>query len=301
MAEFSNNFDKNLVAASNSKDLIDAKKEWMFFKKGQCDEKKTCICNHKIKNVQYFLNNINGNIICIGTTCCKKFNFDIKEMSNKTLEKICKLKNPYNEYKQFANIQEYLDYAKDELQSFMLKEIQNSKFNNLIILLENIININKNYQLTVFDSYIDVIKIKISELMQSYIEDELNKDVETIFEIMKKFGKLQIDYQIAKPDIKVFESIIGNIVDHNISNYSGYTTPPLQSKFDKIIKRIEIIKEQTGKTLLIKDFLINSNNKLKAKIQSIRDYNFQCEKRKYEDRQKREENIRRKYQDRYYS
>lgn len=301
MAEFSNNFDKNLVAASNNKNLIEAKKEWEFFKEEKCDEKKTCICNHKIKNVKYFLNNINGNIICCGTTCCKKFNFDITIMSNKTLEKIFKLKSPYNEYKQFSNIQEYLDYAKNELESFMIKEINNSKFHNLIVLLENIVNINKNYQLTVFDSYIEAVKIKIIELTPSYIEDELNKDLESIFEIMKKFGKLQIDYQIRKPDIKVFESIIGTIVDHNISNYSGYTTPPLQSKFDKVIQRIEIIKEKTGKTLLIKDFLINSNTRLKDKIQSIRDYNFQYEKRKYEDKQKREENIRRKYPDRYYS
>lgn len=301
MVEFSNNFDKNLVEASNNKNLIEAKKEWEFFKEEKCDEKKTCICNHKIKNVKYFLNTINGNIICCGTICCKKFNFDITIMSNKTLEKIFKLKSPYNEYKQFTNIQEYLDYAKNELVSFMIKEIQNSKFNNLIFLLENIVNINKNYELTIFDTYIDVIKIKIIELTPSYIEDELNKDLENILELMKKFGKLQIYYQIRRPDIKVFESIIGTIVDHNISNYSGYTTPPLQSKIDKVIKRLEKHEQQTLKKILIKDCLINNNNKLKAKIQSIRDYNFQCEKRKYEDKQKREENIRRKYPDRYYS
>ena len=297
-------FNKKLVTVSESEDLNEAKKEWDFFVEEKSDEKKTCICNRQIKNIKYFFNKINGNIICCGTKCCKKFNSDITEMSNKTLEKIFKLKNLCNEYKKFTNIEEYLDYAKDELESFMLKEIQNSKFNNLIILLENIININKTYGLTVFDNYIESIKLKIIELIPSYIEDELNKDFEIIIELMKKFGKfgkLHVDYQIEKPDIKVFKACINKIVEHNISNYSEYNTPLLQEKFDKVFKILENFQQQTGKKSLINDCLINNNNKLKAKIQSIRDYNFQCEKRKYEDRQKREENIRRKYQDRYYS
>ena len=299
MTEKLNNikFNKRLVDVSESKDLNEAKKEWEFFVKEKCDKNKICICGKKIKNVQYFFNKMNGNIICCGTKCCKNF-IDIIIMSNKTLEKIFKLKSPYNEYKQFSNIQEYLDYVKDELKSFMLKEIQNSKFNNLIILLENIININKTYGLTVFDNYIESIKLKIIELIPSYIEDELNKDFEIIIELMKKFGKfekLYIDYQIEKPDIKVFECCINKIVEHNIRNYSRYTTPHLQSKFDKVIEILEKFKHQTHKESLINDFLIESNNKLKAKIQSIRDYNFQNEKRKYEDRQKREKNLRKKY------
>jgi hypothetical protein len=276
-----NKFDERLVEVSESKDLNEAKKEWEFFVEEKSDEYKRCICSTKIKIIKYFFNKINGNIICCGTTCRTKFNSDITEMSNKTLEKIFKLKSPYNEYKQFTNIEEYLDYAKDELKSFMLKEIQNSKFNNLIILLENIININKNYGLTVFDSYIETIKIKIIELTPSYIEDELNKDFEIIIELMKKFGKfekLYIDYQIEKPDIKVFEGCINKIVEHNIRNYSRYTTPHLQSKFDKVIEILEKFKHQTNKESLINDFLIESNNKLKAKIQRIRDYNFQYEK-----------------------
>jgi len=276
-----NKFDERLVEVSESKDLNEAKKEWEFFVKEKSNEYKRCICSTRIKIIKYFFNKINGNIICCGTKCCTKFNSDITEMSNKTLEKIFKLKNLYNEYKQFTNIEEYLDYAKDELKSFMLKEIQNSKFNNLIILLENIININKTYGLTVFDNYIESIKLKIIELIPSYIENELNKDFEIIIELMKKFGKfekLYIDYQIEKPDIKVFEGCINKIVEHNIRNYSRYTTPHLQSKFDKVIEILEKFKHQTHRESLIHNFLIKSNNKLKAKIQRIRDYNFQYEK-----------------------
>ena len=303
MTEFLNNFDKNLLESSfNKEELNKAKEEWELFKEEKSNEKKTCICNHKIQHVRYYLNKNNGNIICCGSVCCKKFNLDKNEITNKTLEKIFKLKNPYNEYRQFANIQEYLDYAKDELDSFIDKEIKISKFNNLILMLENIVNINKLYNLNIFDIHIESIKLKLIELASSYIEDELNKDIDSIFEIMGKFKKLSNDYQIKKPDIIIFKNCIEKIVDHNIINYSGYTTPPLQKKFDTIIEKIEKIEKNSKKTdkSVFLDFLINNNDKLKNKIQSIRDQNFAIDKAKYERKQEYERRMREKYPKKYY-
>jgi len=303
MTEFLRDFDKNLLEASfNKEELSKAKEEWEFFKEEKCDEKKTCICNHKIQHVKYFLNTTNGNIICCGSVCCKKFNLGKKEMTNKILEKIFKLKNPYNEYKQFSNIQEYLDYAKDELDAFIDKEIKLSKFNNLILMLENIMNINKSYNLNIFDIHIESIKLKLIELSQSYIEDELNEDIYSIFTIMNKFINLHKDYQIEKPDINIYMNCIEKIVDHNIINYSGYTTPPLQKKFDTIIEKIKNIeknRKQTDKSIFL-NFLINNNDKLKNKIQSIRDQNFAIDKANYERKKEYEKKMREKYPKKYY-
>jgi hypothetical protein len=220
-------------------------------------------------------------------------------MTNKILEKILKLKNPHNEYKKFSNIQEYLDYSKDELDAFMDKEIKLSKFDNLIIMLENIVNINKSYNLNIFDIHIESIKSKLIELAPSYIEDELNKDITSIFEIMGKFKKLSYDYQIEKPNIIIFKNCIEKIVDHNIINYSGYTTPPLQKKFDTIIEKIEKNRIQRDKSIFL-DFLINNNDKLKNKIQSIRDQNFAIDKANYERKQEYERRMREKYPKKYY-
>jgi hypothetical protein len=293
MVEFLNNFDKNLLESSlNKEDLIEAKKEWCSFREEKCSEKKTCICNHKIQNVRYFLNTQNGNIICCGTVCCTKFNLEQKAIDNKTLEKILKLKNPYNEYHQFANIQEYLDYAKDELNVFMIKEIESSSnFNNLVLILENIDNINKSYGLDIFNTHIETIKQKLINVIPSYIQSELTRDVEYVFEIMQKLGKLSRDYQIPKMDINIFKNCIQGIVEHNITHYSGDTTPKLQQKIDFIIKKIDAIKAKTGKSLILKDFFIEINEKLKVKIQSIRDHNFAMDKAKYEAQQKRKQRI----------
>lgn len=295
------NFDRNLLEASLEKeDLIKAKEEWEVIRTEKSTEKKICICNHKILNVIYYINKYNGNIICCGSICTKKFNLEKKEISNKTLEKIFKLKKPYNEYKQFSNIQEYLDYAKDELNNLISKEIELSKFNNLINLLEDINNINKLNDLNFFNVHIESIKTKIVQLIPNYIESELRNDITSIFQVITKLSKLSNDYTIQKTDISIFKRIIEKIVDNHIVNYCGYNTPPYQKKFDEVINKIEYIKKNTGKTLLLKEFLVTMNDKLKAKIQSIRNQNEEYDRAKYERRKKYEQTMRERYPKKYY-
>jgi hypothetical protein len=232
--------------------------------------------------VEYYLNIKNGNIICCGSVCSKKFKLDKKEMTNKTLEKIFKLKKPYNEYKQFSNIGEYLDYAKDELIIFMSKEIESSKYNNLIIMLENLFNVKKLYSLDIFDSFIDLIKEKIIALNANYIESELREDMNSLYPLMNKFKKLENDYRLKKPSIDLFKSIIEKITDHHVTNYCGYNTPPYQKKFDELINKIQLLKKQTGKSAFLEEFLVSNHEKIKAKIESIRHQNFLYDKDRYE-------------------
>lgn len=304
MTEFLNNFDKNLLESSfNKEELTKAKEEWELFKEEKSNVKKTCICNHKILHVRYYLNKNNGNIICCGSVCCKKFNLDKKEMTNKTLEKIFKLKNPYNEYRQFTNIQEYLDYAKDELNIFMTKEIESSKYNNLIIMLENLFSVKKLYSLDIFDTFIDLIKEKIISLNPNYIESELREDINSLYPLLTKFKKLENDYRLKKPSIDLLKSIIEKITDHHVTNYCGYNTPPYQKKFDELINKIQLLKKQTGKSAFLEDFLINNNEKIKAKIESIRHQNFLYDKARYERAQeykRRLETWKEKNPKRYY-
>jgi hypothetical protein len=288
MTEFSKNFDENLMAlSSNTKNIEEAIKEWQKIIELQYskEKKQTCICNHKIQDVCIFLNRYNGNIIFCGTVCSTKLNQE--EIDNKTLVKFFKLKNLHNEYRQFATIQEYLDYVKDELNAFIAKEIESSNnLNNLVILLEDIDKINKSYVLDIFNTYIDTIKVRIAEVIPSYIELEITNDISSIFEIMKKIQKLSVNYQVPMADINIFKGCIQRVVDHNITNYSGHTTPPFQQKVDNIIKKIEFIKEKTGKSLILKNFFIEMNEKLKNKIQSVRDHNFALDKAKYEAQQR---------------
>ena len=283
MAEFLNNFDKNLLEASlNKEDLPEAKKEWRLINKKKYLEKQRCICNHMIQNVIFLLNIQNGNIICCGTVCCNKFNLEQRPIDNETLGKILKLKNPYNEYRQFLTIQEYLDYAKDELNAFMAKEIELSlNVDQLILLVDNISNIKKTYELDIFNVHIETIKQKLINDIPQYIEFELTRDIESIFKIMKKLIRLYHDYQIPKVHINVFKNCVEKIVENNIEYYSGDTTPKFQKK----------IESKINQSLILKDFFIEMNEKLKNKIQSIRDHNFAIDKARYEAEQKRKQKM----------
>ena len=292
MTEFINNkFDQNLLAASENKEnLVEAKKEWGHIGHEKSDQKKTCICNHKIKNVNYFLNLQNGNIICCGSECCKKFKFDTKkEINNKMLKEIMALRKPYdNIYKQFATIQEYLDYAKDELMNFMVKKINSTKFDDLILMLENIMSIRKSFGVDTFDTYIDSVKAKIVEFIPSYVEAEMSKDVLSIFATISKLGELSAKYGVEKTSPEIFKTAISNIVDYYVSEggYSVDKTIPFQKKIDEILLKIEAIKRVHNKNMILKGFFIEMNEKLKKKIQSISYANFQRKKEAYEKRQK---------------
>ena len=292
MTEFTDKqFDLNLLAASNNKeDLVEAKKEWGHIGHEKSDQKKTCICNHKINNIDYFLNLQNGNIICCGSECCKKFNSDTKkEINNKMLKEILTLRKPYdNIYKQFATVQEYLDYAKDELVQFMAKKIESAEFDDLRLMLENIMSIRKSFGVDTFDTYIDSVKAKIVELIPSYVEAEMSKDVSSIFDMISKLRKLSADYGVEKTSPEIFKTAISKIVDHYVSEggYSVYTTVPFQAKIDKILLKIEAIKRVHNKNMMLKNFFIEMNEKLKKKIQSIRDENFARDKAAWERRQK---------------
>ena len=122
-------------------------------------------------------------------------------------------------------------------------------------------------------------------MIPTYIQSELTRDVVSIFEIMQKLGVLSRDYQIPSTDINIFKNCIQGIIEYNITHYSGDTTPKLQEKIDFVIKKIDAIKAKTGKSLILKDFFIEMNEKLKNKIQSIRDHNFALDKANYEAQQ----------------
>jgi len=60
------------LGLSNSKILDEAKNEWDLLGNCKFEEPKQCICQNKINHCNFYLNNINGNMIIVGSTCSKK-------------------------------------------------------------------------------------------------------------------------------------------------------------------------------------------------------------------------------------
>jgi hypothetical protein len=116
-------FNKNLLGLSNSKVLDQAKKEWDLLDRSKYEESKKCICQHKIKYCNFYLNNINGNMIIVGPACSKKFGLIQKETSRKSFPKSLieiikkgEYENIEDLFKYSAEVREiYIQYFKNKI------------------------------------------------------------------------------------------------------------------------------------------------------------------------------------------
>ena len=76
-------FEQNILKVSVSKLLTDAIGEWDFREVEQTPENAKCICQHTLhKEIHYYQNTKNGNVIGVGQDCAKKFRFLQKTRSN---------------------------------------------------------------------------------------------------------------------------------------------------------------------------------------------------------------------------
>jgi len=277
-------FNDNLLKSSFAQDVDVAKTEWEFFITEKCDEKKLCICQHRIKHVNYFFNKLNGNIICCGTTCCKKFNFEKIEMKNKVLHRILNLKKiSSDDFLAIRNIQDYLEYARVELTRYMTREINStSSEKSLIILYKNIFDINVNYNIHFFDEFLQLIANKLMPLVPAYIAQEVRTYFDNIETLKNRLETIDIIKNVVIEE-KNLEQIIIDTVSKYLSDcvqyYDGHTVPPLRDKIQKLID-----KKSPG--YLIPIFTVKIVE-IDEKIDYVRHQNFLFDKARYEARQEK--------------
>lgn len=277
-------FNDNLLKSSLAQDVDVAKTEWEFFITEKCDEKKLCICQHRIKNVNYFFNKLNGNIICCGTTCCKKFNFEKIEMKNKVLHRILNLKKiSSDDFLAIRNIQDYLEYARVELTRYMTREINStSSEKSLIILYKNIFDIKVNYNIYFFEDFLQMIAEKLLPLIPAYIAREVRVYFDNIETLKDRLETIDIIKNLVIEE-KNLEQIIIDVVAKYFSDcvkyYDGHTVPPLRDKIQKLIN-----KKSPG--YLIPIFTVKIIE-IDEKIDYVRHQNFLFDKARYEARQEK--------------
>jgi hypothetical protein len=185
-------FNKNLLGLSNSKVLDQAKKEWDLLDRSKYEESKKCICQHTIKHCNFYLNNINGNMIIVGSACSKKFGLIQKETSIKSFPKpiieIIKkgeYENIEDLFKYSTEVREiYIQYFKNKIISdvqtlwgglhgnYPLGQRKSLEAKTLLILKEEIEEIEKKYKINwLLDLKIDLIE-QIKELKKQVKEWE---------------------------------------------------------------------------------------------------------------------------------
>ena len=125
------NFQQNLLKASESNDIIEAKMEWKMMSEQKVQNRVLCICNHKISNVTYFLNTKTKNIINIGSTCKNKFGMDnIPKIKNKLILKFLSKNLKNNEYGCITDIKKYCEDVQKELFEYLESKIEKYILNN---------------------------------------------------------------------------------------------------------------------------------------------------------------------------
>jgi hypothetical protein len=121
-AEF--NFNENLLKASSSKFLQEAKTEWVeVYREERINKDGLCICQrNNLKYVIYFYNVKTKLTIIVGSKCCTKFNFGVDKIKNKILEEIFKNNIIKGDYQVINNIIEYTNSVENQLIEYFEKK-----------------------------------------------------------------------------------------------------------------------------------------------------------------------------------
>lgn len=168
MAKSERKFNLNLIALSVSKDLETAKEEWRFILKEK-REKSTglCICEHKLKNLNYILNIKNSNTICVGSGCCKKFKFGNNNINNQILQHVLDNAIQNHEYEIIDNILEYTIDIKTQLIEYIARLHSSYLYNSfeLFNLTDSILNLIRHYDM-------DYLQDSYNEIEKSRLENE---------------------------------------------------------------------------------------------------------------------------------
>jgi len=180
------NFQQNLLKASESNDIIEAKMEWKMMSEQKVQNRVLCICNHKISNVTYFLNTKTKNIINIGSTCKNKFGMDnIPKIKNKLILKFLSKNLKNNEYGCITDIKKYCEDVQKELFEYLESKIEKYILNNkklqtykdYILDLESL-NLGLNFDNILEKININQDKIKIKKEIELKEKEERNLRIE---------------------------------------------------------------------------------------------------------------------------
>ena len=275
-------FNENLLKLSRSKNIEDAKKEWVIICEDKREEKTgLCICQNKIKNIVFIYNIHTKYVIMVGSTCKQKFMKDNNKLTKSIFKKILKKFLRNGDYVCINDIIKYAKYVKKELLEYFEYKINNHTIDIILELEKEIKDIIDNYKL----DYLDNIYDEIVEIKEEYKNNDILKYNEILSTenldnklilikqiINSKFlSKLQIkEMNKCKDDIEKYNSVheeynsITNLPD--IKNNSKYD-------LDKFLIRITFIKHNNLLSIEQKENLLSWENHINMAIKSHEEYN----------------------------
>jgi hypothetical protein len=185
MSKAEYNFNHNLLKASFSKSLQEAKREWFeIYQEERINKDGLCICQrNNLKIIKYFYNIKTKNTIIVGSRCCKKFDFIVDKFKNKILEDLFKNIIIKGEYQVIDNIVEYTISVEEQLIEYFKKYTITKNIPILKKITEDIKKIiddyNFNYLNDIYNTLTNLIKLREKEEQE---EEKINKRKQLIYE-----------------------------------------------------------------------------------------------------------------------
>jgi hypothetical protein len=244
-------FNTNLLKASSSQILNDAKKEWcVIYEEEREKQDGLCICQRKVKYVTYMYNVVTQYTIIVGTKCSKNFNMNKTKLANNILNNILKCNLTKGEYTNIDNIITYCKSIEEELLHYFLTEYENtikkySYYNNC----NDDKQIDRIWIRFMEDYHNDLIKISsdMDELIQQY---NLSYLVKLYKSIISKITIICEKIQTKCEVIKVQECQRKIEEEHQKQKMEEHQKMELLKQKQKIEERLnEIIKCKIDRTL----------------------------------------------------
>jgi len=190
----SHKFNENLLQLSKSKNLDEAKNEWYLIDKHTAETNdNTCICQHKVKYLNYMYNIETGYTIICGVTCCKKFNLSSIKIKNTILLEILRGQIK-GEYSVIDNILIYSETVQNKLIEYFMKKINNYNLKDLDDLLFDINDLIKNYKITYLEEVKQKIVVQIGKLEREklieYFMKKINNSIHDLNNLLFEINDL---------------------------------------------------------------------------------------------------------------
>ncbi len=201
-------FEANLLKLSESTDFTNAKKEWIRLPREEKGNKK-CLCQHRIRNINYMFNTKTKRIIPIGKDCLKKFNFNSNVLTNSISVAVLNKYITNLGYEEIDDVEEYSKeieelYLKSVIEKYESCKYKYSELLNLESEVKYLIELNF---VNLRDIYIKITK-QIYYLKQAELErlkilkiEQARKQAEDL----ERYKQLEMERQLAAVKLKELE------------------------------------------------------------------------------------------------
>lgn len=215
------NFEKNLLALSKSKDLVEATSEWYEFavERRQRENYEVCICQHTVWATLIFLyNETTQNAIVVGVGCFKKFGIKNEKKLNINIKELLNEASNMCEYEKIDDPVEYANrIRKNIIQNIKKRCDERENIETLTKLKEEVKSYVETHNMQfLLDVYNEIVN-KLENLLEN--QRKRRMEVEQRWKIQQQITLKEIE---SKKD-KVIKSSDGLFIGVYVSTFN----PPI--------------------------------------------------------------------------